>query len=70
MTTADDLPLPPASQDDVAAPLPWIKSLVAAAVLLLTLLSVLDLAVAFMMRSMPALHFVAGPIGIGLIVII
>src|SRR5438876_9831635 len=70
MTTADDLTLPAAPQAGAAAPLPWIKPLVAAVVVLLALLSLLDLAVAFITRSMPALHFVAGPIAIGLMVLV
>src|SRR5689334_19601598 len=70
MTTVDDLSPAAAPQDGAAAPLPWIKTLVAAAVVFLALISLLDLGVALITRSMPAMHFVAGPIGIGLMVII
>jgi signal transduction histidine kinase len=51
-------------------PPPWLKPLVAAVVLLFALLSLLELAIAYVGRTMPALHFVAGPIAIGLLVII
>lgn len=69
MTAARDLTLPPPSQANMAAPLPWLKPLVAAIVLLFALLSLLDLTVAFVTHSMPASHFVAVPIALGLIVI-
>src|SRR5690242_7567128 len=70
MATATDLSLPTVPAAEAGTPLPGLKPLVAAVVLLFALLNLLELAVAFLGRTMPAAHFVAVPIAIGLMVII
>jgi signal transduction histidine kinase len=65
-----DLALPPAPPTYAPEPFPWLKPAVAAAVLFLALLSLLDLATAFFTQSMPSSHFVWGPIDIGAITVI
>jgi signal transduction histidine kinase len=70
MTSAGAETLPTSSRVDPPDPLPWLRTAVAAVVLLLVLLSLLDLAVAYVTRSMPPSHFVAGPIALGVTTII
>jgi signal transduction histidine kinase len=49
--------------------LPWLKPLIAGGVLLFALLSLFEVALAFAAKSMPALHLVAVPIAVGIIVL-
>jgi signal transduction histidine kinase len=70
MTAARDLALSPASPPYLPEPVPWIRPAAVAAVLFLALANLLTLVVAFVTQSMPPLHFIAGPLGIGAITII
>src|SRR5690242_5351039 len=70
MTATDQLALPPAAPADATATVLWLKPVVAGVVLLLVLLSLLDLAIAYVTMSMPAAHFIAGPIALAVMAIL
>jgi len=70
MASAGAEALLPSSRLDPPDPLPWVTPAVAVVVLLFALLSLLDLAVAYVTKSMPPSHFVAGPIAIGVMTIL
>jgi signal transduction histidine kinase len=70
MPATGDLARPPAGPADGAAPVLWLKPVVAGVVLLLVLLSLLELAVAYVTLAMPAAHYIAGPIALGVMAIV
>jgi hypothetical protein len=66
MASATSLTLTRPPRADLAETLPWLKPLVAAVVLVFALLSLVEVAVAYVTQSMPPSHIISAPIAVGL----